>query len=498
MLRRILAGILIFLVLVSVSSSVLVGRAGNVSVNARSSLNVESLAESTPANVTSLIVVVFVNSSVFQGVKSSVEQYESDLKDFGYEDVVVLNWSDPDPAHIRKTLSDFYINSSLAGALLVGDIPAADFEMMTEWDYERFPMDLYYMDLDGNWTDSDNDGVFDQHLGKKIAPEIWVGRIKTSGLGEDEVSLINSYFDKNHRYRRGLLSAPKRALLYIDDDWENYASMDSYSLGLLYENVTQVTDKAETNAEDYKARINQGYEWVHLRAHGDWDYTTFEMPNGTVSNLLSQDYVQINPSALFYQLFVCKAARFTKPQYQAGELVFRTDSALLAISSTKIGGMLMYWTFYEALAKGRTIGDAFKKWFVEWGEGKVLLQNIFVGKKWFYGLAIIGDPTLRLNWLDEAQVAELQKYEEQVIHELPLVQQLWEQVESTNSTLSSLQSEYAGLQDSYSTLQTDNVYIASDLWTSRTVLYFFIITTVLLAAAYAHISITRPKPADEL
>jgi len=445
-------------------------------------------------NSTSLIVLVLVNSTIYGGVEASLMRYRADLVGFGFEDVKVLNWSEPNPALIRGTLQDFYLNSSLAGVLLVGDLPAAEYEMFTEWDYERFPMDLYYMDLDGNWTDSDRDGILDTHSGRKVAPEIWVGRIKASNLGEDEVSLVNNYFARNHQYRSGLLSVPKRALMYIDDDWADYATMDSYSLGLLYDNVTEVFDKRTTSVADFKERLNQGYEWIHLRAHGDWKQTGFLVPGESGGLIYSTEYKALNPQALFYQLFVCYAARFTEPNYLAGEIVFNTDSALMAISSTKLGGMLMYWTFYEALANGKTVGDAFKEWFVKWGEGKLSISSNWIGRKWFYGLTVIGDPTLRLRWLGEKEIADLQRREEEVIDDLPLVQGLFEQIENSESSYDSLNAQYNNLKDSHLALRLTYDGVIVQLGDIRDLVYFFLLVVGGLAVSNVYLVRTRPKP----
>lgn len=445
------------------------------------------------ANMTSLTMLVIVNSTVYDGVKDSLAQYREDLIGFGFEDVKVLNWSEPDPAIIRETLRQFYFNGSLAGALLVGDLPAAEYEMFTEWDYERFPMDLYYMDLNGNWSDVDLDGVLDKHTGM-VAPEIWVGRIKTSNLGEDEVSLINKYFDKVHRYRTGELSAPDRALMYVDDDWNAYATMDSYALSLLYDNVTAVSDRRVTTADDFRSRLSEGYEWVHVRAHGSWDQMGFQVPGEGGGLIPSDEFKAINPPALFYQLFVCSSARFTQPNYLAGEIVFNTDYGLLAISSTKLGGMLMYWTFYDLLAQGNSIGDAFKEWFVKWGEGKVSVSSNWVGRKWFYGLTIIGDPTLKLRWLGQKEIDDLQKKEEEVIDDLPLVQDLLKSVEGAEANYTSLAVKYGDLQGSYSSLRLTYGNVESELIDIRNLLYFFLVVTTLLAASNVYLVKSRPKP----
>jgi hypothetical protein len=491
-LKKSLVSLATLVVLLFVPLTIVEGAVYSISVSPSVPSNLKAPSLLAETNSTSLVILVLVNSTIHNGVKGSLEQYQRDLENFGFEDVIVLNWSEPNPMRVRETLRAFHLNSSLAGVLMVGDLPMAEYEMFTEWDYERFPIDLYYMDLDGNWTDSDADGVFDKHFGK-VAPEIWVGRIKASNLGGDEISLINKYFEKNHRYRTGLLSSPRRALLYIDDDWVNYVTMDDHSLRLLYDDVATVTDKTATNATDFKNRLKQSYEWVHLRSHGNWDRHYFMVPGGNGSVIYSPEYADIDPAALFYQLFVCSATRYTEPNYLAGQIVFNTNYGLLAVGSTKLGGMLMFWTFYEAIARGRTIGDAFKEWFVKWGEGEVGLSGHYIGKKWFYGLTIIGDPTLRLRWLGAREIAELQKREEEVIDDLPLVLDLQKQISSVQVNYSSLSSDFDNLMDSYSTLQATHIDVAAQLADIRSLLYFFLLTTTVLVVANIYLVKSKSK-----
>lgn len=493
---------MIVLIVTTLMASILIptivgGTEAKSYVTSDKAVDVEPVSQPTGTNLTSLIILVFVNSTIYDDIRGSLDQYRQDLKNSGFEDAIILNWSEPNPSRIRETLQQFYSNNSLAGALLIGDLPAAEFEMFTEWDYERFPTDLYYMDLDGEWIDNDNDGVYDTHTGKmKLAPEIWVGRIKTSNLGDDEVSLINNYFNKNHDYRNDAPSLPRRALIYIDDDWVNFKSMDENSLKLLYNETTVVTDKATTNADDYKERLRQGYEWVHLRSHGTWNRHQFMVPQGDGGIVYSTEYPEIDPNALFYQLFVCSAAKFTEPDYLAGSIVFKSSHGLLAIGSTKTGSMLMHWTFYDAIANGRTIGDAFKEWFIKWGEGQFGLSGAYTGRKWFYGLTIIGDPTLRLRWLGEKEIAELQKREEEVVNDLPLVINLRQQVDSLEENQSSLISNYGSLNDAHSALQTNYSSLETQLIEITNLLYFFLLTTTILLATTIYLIKTKPKSKD--
>ncbi|GAJ14925.1 unnamed protein product, partial [marine sediment metagenome] len=70
---------------------------------------------------------------------------------------------------------------SLPTALLIGDFPAAWFEIYPYTmeingtyecpSYNIFPTDLYYMDLNGSWIDNDGNGYFDEHTGDR-GPEV--------------------------------------------------------------------------------------------------------------------------------------------------------------------------------------------------------------------------------------------------------------------------------------------------------------------------------------
>lgn len=332
-------------------------------------------------------IYILVNESLYGEIRSHLDQYLSDVVDAGYS-VEVYTVLGGTPEDIRSFLQDG-LPYDLIGCVFVGDVPEPWYEIYNCWGTgynEEFPMDLFYMDLDGMWTDSDDDGIYDGHSGD-VAPEIWVGRLKASNIYGDEASLIKNYFEKNHRYRTGELTTPRRALIYIDDDWVSMADGVNSSLSEIYNGMTDVVvDGATTTAEDYKSRIAEGYEWVHLQCHGSTGGHTFKIgSNWTGGTVYSTDYTLIDPPVFFYQLFVCSGARYVEPNYLAGSCIFTDDYGLLALGSTKTGSMLWFSDFYGNLAEGDCVGEAFRRWFMEYGEYEPC---------WFYGLAIIGDPTL--------------------------------------------------------------------------------------------------------
>ncbi len=173
-------------------------------------------------------VDVIVNNSLYSGgqITASLNQYLSDITAQGYTPRLVTT-SFADPAALRTSLANDYSTYNIKGAVMIGDMPVEHFERNGQFgnpnDYQRFACDLYYMDLNGAWSDATGNGTYDTHTGN-VAPEIWVSHIAPSNVlplnpGQTEASLLNSYFTKDHQYKAGQLRLPQSGLTYIDDDW---------------------------------------------------------------------------------------------------------------------------------------------------------------------------------------------------------------------------------------------------------------------------------------
>lgn len=262
--------------------------------------------------------------------------YVNDLDWEGLDAHVVILNSSLSPLAVRSMIGT-EISKRAVGCLLVGGPPTAWYEMNnpSPWGNEHFPTDLFYMDLDGTWTDTNDNGLYDQHSGNQ-AREIWVGRLKASGMFVDEVTLVRKYFAKNHAYRTGSLSLPNRALIYIDDDWQGMASEGNSSVGKVFGERELVSDLATTIASDYLTRLNEGYSFVHVMVHGSSNCHAFK-PSTPDSYIRSTDVFSADPKAFFYLLFSCSNARYTETNYIAGSYVFSSTYSLAAVSSTKTG-----------------------------------------------------------------------------------------------------------------------------------------------------------------
>jgi len=334
------------------------------------------------------LVYLLINDTLYsdQGFVAGLDMFVRDLLSLGYS-VRAYLIAGGTPSDLRSLLKDG-LDEGLVGAIIIGDLPTAWYEMYC-WDsWEQFPTDLFYMDLDGSFIDEDHDGLFDSHSdgeGDK-APEIWIGRLDVPNkYSQNESEILTRYFLRHHSYITGGITVPHRALIYIDDDWVSMAESVDNSLAKIYPERILVTDEETTNSEDYKARLAEGYEWVHLQCHGWPGGHTFKIPSGWNGTVYTSDYEAIDPPIFFYQFFVCSGARFIENDYLAGSAIFRTSYGLVAIGSTKTGSMLYFSDFYTKLAEGKPIGEAFKEWFTLHGESDPC---------WFYGMTIIGSPVL--------------------------------------------------------------------------------------------------------
>lgn len=354
------------------------------------------LVGTTYATPSAPFICVLVHSSISNQTSAEIDRYVNDLWTEGLDAHVVV-WDRGDDCLAVRTLLQNEYYKGMIGVLLVGDIPIAwyEFDYPSPWapnwppEHVEFPMDLFYMDLDGNWVDSDNDGKYDLHSGNRV-PEIWVGRLKASNMAIDEISLLKNYFDKNHHYRTGTLVLPYKALIYIDDDWTEpwQISLIDAAVGTLFADRTLVTDPYATTATDYLTHLQQHFYLVHVKVHGLSSGHYFKTPDFPGYDIVSSlDIKSVDPEAFFYVLESCYNAKYTEEDYIAGWYIFGATYGLLAVGSTKECSMIWEPDFYNRL-KQQNFGYAFQAGLTDAIEGRIDAPE-------FYGDVIIGDPTLR-------------------------------------------------------------------------------------------------------
>lgn len=336
---------------------------------------------------------IVVDYYIQGAIQASLDQYTADLVDSGFT-VEQYSSSGGTPESFRAFLLERY-NEGTEGCLLVGDFPIPYFEATWPDDqtYEIFPCDLFFMDLDGTFEDTDQNGVYDLHTGDQY-PEIYVGRLTAAPMtfnGADEVSLLQNYFRKNHDFRIGALRTNYRALVYIDDDWVSECEWWDEDVGLAYCARETVCDEETTIASDYENRLVYGHEFVEVAVHsspsghhfmrlGSWD--------GYTSN---SKIASMSQKGIFFNLFACSNARYDTEDYMGGWYIFGQEYGLAALGSTKSGSMLNFGYFYGPFGQEASFGESFRDWFnemVSWGMTEYDVC-------WYYGMTLLGDPTLK-------------------------------------------------------------------------------------------------------
>jgi hypothetical protein len=328
-------------------------------------------------------LVVLVDTDVYTSVASYINQYVLDVGRDGYWATIHVYHSGT-VGDIRNYLK----NQQPVGALLVGAIPAPWYEIGTD----QFPCDLYYMDLNGAWADPDGNGKFNDHT-NDLNPEIWVGRLWTPTMDGNDDKLIKDYFKRNHLFRLGKMGHARSALAYVDDDWTGF---DDCAFDEMFpaSMIEKYNDPMTTDADLYKAEVNNLRSWTQLCAHSSVHSHALRV--GSTNEYITSAYFRDTnpPNAHFYNLFCCGPGKFTTSDYLAGWYIFDkagggTNYGLTAVASAKSGSMLFFEDFYKPMGEGKVIGDAFVNWWKERGPSHEDWERY-----WFYGLVMLGDPTL--------------------------------------------------------------------------------------------------------
>ncbi len=336
-------------------------------------------------------ICVIVNGILYSSTKSAVDRYVQELTGEGYSVKLYVTTCGP-PADLRFFLQQEYAEG-LEGCVLIGDmaVPWYETDFGDPVEHAEFPIDLFYMDMDGIFTDNDGDDLYDSHTGD-VAPEIWLGRLTASTLtldGADETSLINNYFRKNHLYRTNQMQNNNQGLMYIDDDWAPGNNWD-LNMGDAYSNRTFVKDNWQTWDTDYENRLPQNYEFLQVCVHSWSGGHAFKDPNDNWGWCDNWEMKAIAPKAHFYNLFACSNARYVETDYMSGWYIFGQDHGLAAIGCTKSGSMLYFDDFYRPWGDGKSFGESYLEWFQQRAVGGFEEWEI----TWFYGMTLNGDPTL--------------------------------------------------------------------------------------------------------
>ncbi len=364
----------------------------------------------TPEQRTERNLLIVVASDVQLQISSALDTYQQDLLQQQISSFqVAFNGSEVED--LRNLIIDWDSSESLVGVFLIGDLPTAWFELHDDFNNDgqpdnewmsQFPCDLFFADLDGLWADLNENGTYDYH-GGGVEPDIWIGRIKADNLTYPQVGeavMINSYFERNHLFRLGLLNSSGTALAYVDDDWAEWG--DQYAAALVngWDNVELINDINATNAVDYREeRLPADYDYIQVMVHSGPDAHYFYWNNHQEYDLVENwELHGINPTARFYNLFACSNAHYETDNSMGSLYLLDNDHCLISVGSTKTGSMLRFEDYYTPLGADSTFGSAMQQWWTH----NVDVENddtwITWQRSWFYGMVTLGDPALKTDY----------------------------------------------------------------------------------------------------
>jgi hypothetical protein len=381
-------------------------------------------------------ILVLVNATIYPQIVGQLSIFEQDLESEGYNTLVQSVNNGLTPPEIKGIIKTNYVENSISGCILIGDIKAAYTEIRTG-DYSNQSAqkvwisldaaDMYYMDLDGHWENITHpdlyahkpSNVVEVHLydscqtfyneyivypdetkkwdyfsiehKEQYKAEIWVSRIMTHNLkipGYNEAQLINSFLNWDHVYRTNIKQVSDQCYLLsaIAPDYE----FQGMEFSRIFDNTVKVVNATKQNYVSCLANPN-GSELTYLLAHS--------YPQGHAMydiTLTVDELASCNKTSVFYILNACSACRWDQavtspasPNYLGGIYVFDKDEedyGLGAIGFTGVGGFnwLECFSDYLDTRPNPTYGEAYKYWFNE------NLMHIFGTNNYVY----LGDPTI--------------------------------------------------------------------------------------------------------
>ena len=342
---------------------------------------------------------IVINTTLHSQITESIDTYIADLESDGWQVVLYAaeggtnnksksaQWTSEDfiseleaANQLRDLLKDEH-NHGMVGCILIGELPAGWVEAETGSGTGN-PVDLFFRDMDSEWDDTDDNGLLDENLTTEgdCKPEIWMSRLYANSLDGDEVSLMKNYFRKNHAYRIGELTLPKRALDYVDDEWV----YGGFNVRGLYDEIIQMNDNQITTASDYLARLSEEHSLIRISVHG-FGFGHGFFKDSTQTNVFCWDINDNDPCCLFYDVFSCGTFKWWNTNYVDGWYVFSPSYGLASWGECWPGNAGI---FYHALSQGKCLGGAQLEYLSEW-----ITEMSYLGGD-FGDFGMFGDPTL--------------------------------------------------------------------------------------------------------
>jgi hypothetical protein len=259
-------------------------------------------------------LVLVVDTLFRDSCSLEVKQLMQDLNADGWA-IARINASRTTPdSLIKKAIKNFYTSlPNVQAVLLLGHIavpysgdlnPDAHPDHLGAW-----PADVYYADMDGNWTDNSindtvasraqnknrlADGKWDQSLIPSPV-ELQVSRIDFANMptfAMSEAQLMQRYLYKNHKYKMDSLYVSRKGL--VDDNFGAFSG-EAFAANA-WRNFPPLLGRANIKVADFMTTMNDSaYQWAY--GCGDGSYTTCSGVGATA------DFAAKRQKGIFTMLF---------------------------------------------------------------------------------------------------------------------------------------------------------------------------------------------------
>lgn len=352
-------------------------------------------------------VLLVVDNTYAASLATELTRLQQDLVGDGWT-VVRRDVSRHDsPANVKNVIkTEYYADAAnLKSVFLFGHVPvpySGNFNPDGHPDHEgAWPADVYYGDMDGNWTDSSTwsggatrqqnkntpgDGKFDQSdIPSNV--ELPVGRVDLANMtvfaterGQNELALLRNYLNKDHNFRHSKIRAQRRGLIcdnFDESGGEAYAASGWRAFSAFF-GANNVTKAGEW--QYFSSVGTSDYLWSYGCGGGSYDHCWGV--GGTV------DFARTDIKSVFTMFL---GSYFG--DWDAENNFLRGPLAAQTYGLASVWAGRPHW-FFHPMGIGQTLGYCTKLSQNNGNGGKYSQQNW--GSRGVH-VALMGDPTLRMH-----------------------------------------------------------------------------------------------------
>ncbi len=363
-------------------------------------------------------VILLVDNTYSTPLALEISQWIADVKAEGWNVIRHnVNRTDPvtkvraldsldyeaDPMHVRTIFILGHVPVPYSGDLAPDGHTPGHGNHQGAW-----PADVFYGDIYGDWSDSTvndttaydprnknvpGDGKFDQST-IDYPSSMEVGRVdlyNMSSFSLSDTALLRNYLDRDHAFRTGAITMPKRALVDINfpvfasydvpglDAWRNFPPLVGADSIVNFHTVDADTFRSAGNWSTYLDTAK--YLWAY-GCGGGW----FQGSSGVGTTALFADS---GADALFYMVFGSFFGDWDSPNnFTRAPLATNYGLEDCWVSRP-------FWDFHP-LGMGQTFGYCE---LLTQNDGLQWLDYILGYQMAGVHIALMGDPTLRMEYL---------------------------------------------------------------------------------------------------